>query len=73
MGVHIDFAGPIGGRTYLVLVDAHSKWPEVIDMPSTTATKTIEALQSIFAYGLPLQLVSDYGPQFSSTLILLTQ
>ena len=52
----------------MVLVDAHSKWPEVIDMPSTTVTKTIEALQSIFAsYGLPLQLVSDNGPQFSST------
>ena len=65
--VHIDFAGPIGGHTYLVLVDAHSKWPEVIDIPSTTAARTIEALRSIFAsYGLPLQLVSDNGPQFSS-------
>ena len=64
---HIDFAGPIGGHAYLVLVDAHSKWPEVIYMPSTTATRTIEALRSIFAsYGLPLQLVSDNGPQFSS-------
>ena len=66
---HIDFAGLIRGHTYLVLVDAHSKWPEVIDMSSTTATRTTEALQSIFAsYGLPLQLaiVSDNGPQFSS-------
>ena len=66
--VHIDFAGPIGGHTYLVLVDAQSTWPEVIDMPSTTATKTIEALlRHIFAsYGSPLQLVSDNGLQFSS-------
>ena len=65
--VHIDFTGPIGGDTYLVLVDAHSKLPDVVDMPSTTSTKTIEALQHIFAsYGLPLQLVSDNGPQFSS-------
>ena len=65
--VHIDFAGPIGGHTYLVLVDAHSKWPEVTDNPPTTATRTIEALRSIFAsYGLPLQPVSHNGPKFSS-------
>ena len=60
----LDFADPIGGNKYLVLVGAHSKWPEDIDMPSTTATKTTEALRSIFAsYGLPLQP----GLQFSST------
>ena len=46
---------------------AHSKWPEVIQMPSTTFFKTIEALRSLFAkYGLPEQLVSANGPQFTS-------
>ena len=51
----------------LVTVDAHSKWPEVMLMSSTTSQATIRALRQWFAtYGLPQQLVSDNGPQFSS-------
>ena len=42
--VHIDFAGPFLNRFFLVLVDAFSKWPEVIEMSSSTTAKTIEAL-----------------------------
>lgn len=54
-------------RMYLVVVDAHSKWPEVYEMSSTTVAKTITILRHIFAaYGLPEQVVSDNGPQFSS-------
>jgi transposase InsO family protein len=50
-----------------VLVDAHSKWPEVYPMSSTTVANTIGVLRKIFAaYGLPEQLVSDNGPQFTS-------
>ena len=65
--VHVDFAGPIQGTMLFVLVDAHSKWPEVYPMASTTATKTVEVLRQIFAaYGVPEQLVSDNGPQFIS-------
>ena len=46
-------------------MDAHSKWPEVIPMSSTTAQHTIDALVAVFShYGLPDQLVSDNGPQF---------
>ena len=65
--IHIDFAGPFLDEMFLVVVDAHSKWPEVIQMSSTTSFKTIEALRSLFAkYGLPEQLVSDNEPQFPS-------
>ena len=65
--VHVDFAGPFLDKMFLIVVDAHSKWPEVIPMSSTTAPKTIAALQSLFAkYGLPEQLVSDNGSQFTS-------
>ena len=66
--IHIDFAGPMNGQSFLIAVESHSKWPEVIEMKSTTATATIKELRRLFAmYGLPEQLVSDNGPQFTST------
>ena len=65
--VHVDFAGPFLGKMFLVLTDAHSKWPEVEIMSSTTTAKTITVLRDLFArYGIPRQLVSDNGPQFTS-------
>ena len=68
--MHIDFAGPMNGQSFLIVVDSHSKWPEVIEMKSTTATATIKELRRLFAaYGLPEHLVSDNGPQFTSAEI----
>ena len=65
--IHLDFAGPFLGRMFLIVVDAHSKWPEVVEMSSTTTTNTIVVLRRLFsAYGLPEQMVSDNGPQFTS-------
>lgn len=65
--IHVDFAGPVRGRMLLIITDAHSKWPEVYTMSSTTASSTIAKLREVFArYGLPEQLVSDNGPQFVS-------
>ena len=65
--IHVDFAGPFQGRMFFILVDAHSKWPEVISMSATTSHHTIEALRSLFSrFRLPDQLVSDNGPQFTS-------
>ena len=65
--IHVDFAGPFMNKTYLLVIDAHSKWPEIIEMNSTTTQRTITELRKLFsAYGLPLQLVSDNGPQFIS-------
>ncbi|XP_039396848.1 uncharacterized protein K02A2.6-like, partial [Mauremys reevesii] len=65
--IHVDFAGPLEGSMFLVAVDAHSKWPEVFIMQSTTAESTIQKLRGLFSrFGLPEQLVSDNGPQFVS-------
>ena len=65
--IHVDFAGPLQGKMMLVVIDAHSKWPDVVVLTSTTATRTIEALRELFArFGIPKQLVSDNGPQFIS-------
>ena len=35
--IHVDFAGPISGCMYMVVVDAYSKFPEVGRMTNTTA------------------------------------
>ena len=65
--IHVDFAGPFQGYMFMVVVDAHSKWLEVFPMTSTTTEKTLEVLRNLFAaYGLPEQLVSDNGPQFTA-------
>lgn len=65
--VHLDFAGPVDGHMFLLAIDAHSKWPEVFPMKSTTASATITILRSLFArQGLPVVIVSDNGPQFTS-------
>ena len=64
--VHIDFAGPFLGKLFLICVDAHSKWPEVFMISSTTSHATINVLRSLFArYRLPEQIVSDSGRQFT--------
>ena len=52
---------------FFLAIDAHSKWGEVHPMVHTLSSKTIELLRHLFAsYGLPEQLVSDSGPQFTS-------
>ena len=66
--VHLDFAGPVEGSMFLIAVDAHSKWPEIHEMSSTTVAKTMEVLRNISAsYSLPEQIVTDNGPQFTAT------
>ena len=65
--IHVDFAGPFQQRMFLLVVDSHSKWPEVIEMKSTTTAATVTELRCLFScHGLPEQLVSDNGPQFAS-------
>ena len=65
--IHVDYAGPFLGKHFLVLVDAYSKWLEVMVVPSTSSQCTIDALRSVFAtHGLPEILVSDNGTAFTS-------
>ncbi|XP_037518364.1 uncharacterized protein K02A2.6-like [Rhipicephalus sanguineus] len=48
-------------------MDAHSKWVEVFVMRTTTSEKTVKKLRGVFAaYGLPEEIVTDNGPQFTS-------
>ncbi|XP_058023860.1 uncharacterized protein K02A2.6-like [Ahaetulla prasina] len=63
--IHADLAGPFQGRTFLVVVDAYSKWVELVLTPSTTADSIIKVLDKLFStHGLPDVLVTDNDPQF---------
>ena len=63
---HVDFTGLFMGKSYLLILDAHSKWPQIIKMNTTTSERIIAILKRLFAqFGLPEQVVSDNGPQFT--------
>jgi transposase InsO family protein len=66
--IHVDFAGPIWNSKWLIIIDAKSKYPFVIDMHNnTTATNLIQALEQVFDFlGPPETLISDNGPPFTS-------
>ena len=64
--VGIDFFH-VEGRNFLLLVDYYSKFPEVVEMASTTSLETIKQLKQMYArHGIPKMVVSDNGPQFKS-------
>ena len=65
--VHVDFAGPMEGKQFLIVVDAFSKWPEVAVMDDVSTEKLLVDLRSIFArWGILSQIVTGNGPQFIS-------
>ncbi|PIO75462.1 integrase core domain protein [Teladorsagia circumcincta] len=65
--VHADFAEPLDRIYYLVVVDAYSDWPEILQMCSISTSATIKAMRRIFAqFGNPQTLVTDNGTQFTS-------
>lgn len=67
--VHADFAGPVDGQFYLIVVDAFSKWPEVIPTKRITTAATLGMFREIFARnGMPETLVTDNGTQFTSVV-----
>lgn len=56
-----------GGDSYICVFDAFSNFPEVEKLPDTTTGTVISKLSAIFArYGIPIEVCTDNGPQFSS-------
>ncbi len=65
--VHLDYAGPVAGKMFLVLIDAHSKWIEVFNTPSATSEAVMGELRTTFArFGIPETVVTDNGTCFVS-------
>ena len=46
--IHLDFAGPFLEKCFVV-VDAHSKWAEVVEMLKTSTARTITVLRQLSA------------------------
>ncbi len=66
--LHIDYAGPVNGKMFLVIIDSHYKWIEAFNTSSATSAAVIEELRPLFAcFGLPETIVSDNGTCFVST------
>ena len=57
----------INGTHFVLTVDYFSRYPEVIQLTSTTSAAVIRALKSVFArHRIPETVQSDNGPQYSS-------
>lgn len=65
--LHIDYLS-IAQRTYLVVIDAYSKWLECMLMNGGTSTRAlIDKLKCLFSrYGLPNTIVSDNDTKINS-------
>ncbi|XP_023806683.1 uncharacterized protein K02A2.6-like [Oryzias latipes] len=56
------------GKSYVVVTDYFSNYPEVGVLQSTSSKAVISFLKCVFArHGVPCELFSDNGPQFSSS------
>ena len=68
--IHVDHAGPVGGRHYLIIVGAHCKWVDVHATSATTSKGTIKMFEThIFALWLAFVIfVSYYGLVFQVNL-----
>ncbi|XP_072166477.1 uncharacterized protein [Diadema setosum] len=74
--VAIDLVGPFdpktdrGNRYVLTLVDYATRYPEAIALPSIETERVAEALVEMFSrLGLPDEILSDRGAQFTSELM----
>jgi transposase InsO family protein len=72
--IHVDLVGPLppsNGFTHLLtVIDRFSRWPEAIPLSDTTSASCAQVLisQWIARFGVPLDISSDRGPQFTSQL-----
>jgi hypothetical protein len=55
------------GKQFLIVVNAYSKYPEVVPVPRITSRQTVTTIRKLCAqHGVPETIVSDNGPQFTS-------
>lgn len=73
--IAMEVVGPLprtskGNRFILVISDYATRYPEAIPLRSVTAHKVAEVLNDLFArHGIPEQIFTDQGTNFTSTLL----
>ena len=72
--IHVDLVGPLtvseGCKYLFTIVDRFTRWPEAIPLPDALTTTCARALLRgwISRFGIPSDITSDRGPQFTSHL-----
>lgn len=72
--IHVDLVGPLppsNGFTHLLtIVDRFTRWPEAIPLSNTSTQTCAQALVAnwIARFGVPMDMSSDRGSQFTSQL-----
>ena len=72
--IHVDLVGPLpvsNNMTYiLTIVDRFTRWPEALPLPDSVTTTCASALllHWVARFGVPEDITSDRGPQFTSLL-----
>ena len=63
----LDFYGPLAnGRMLLAINDQCTRFPVVVEVASTAASSTLQALDRVFTdFGVPESIMSDNGPPFN--------
>ena len=74
--VAVDLVGPIeprasdGSRYILTMIDFATRWPEAVPLRNIETSTVAEALMGIFCrIGVPKQILSDRGTQFTSAMM----
>ena len=72
--IHVDIVGPLppsSGYTHLLtIIDRSTRWPEAIPLTTTSTSECAKAIISswISRFGVPSDMTSDRGAQFTSAL-----